>query len=62
LTLAEVENALANLPKKRVAEMVGQYGVDFALNDETEKRLRDAGADANLLLELVKAYKGPAHP
>jgi hypothetical protein len=57
LTLAEVENALANLPKKRVAEMVEQYGVDFALNDETEKRLRDAGADASLLLAIAKAKK-----
>ena len=62
LTLAEVENALANLPKKRVAEMVEQYGVDFELTDETEKRLRDAGADANLLLVLVKAHKGGGRP
>lgn len=57
LSLAEVENALANLPKKRVAEMVGQYGVDFELTDETEKRLRDAGADASLLLAIAKAKK-----
>jgi hypothetical protein len=57
LTLAEVENALANLPKKRVAEMVSQYGVDFDLTDEAEKRLRDAGADASLLLAIAKAKK-----
>jgi hypothetical protein len=57
LTLAEVENALANLPKKRVAEMVDQYGVDFELTDETEKRLRDAGADTSLLLAIAKAKK-----
>jgi len=57
LTLAEVENALANLPKKRVAEMVEQYGVDFDLTDEAEKRLRDAGADTNLLLAIAKAKK-----
>jgi hypothetical protein len=57
LTLAEVENALANLPKKRVAEMVEQYGVDFALSDEAEKRLRDAGADTNLLLAIARAKK-----
>jgi hypothetical protein len=57
LTLAEVENALANLPKKRVAEMVEQYGVDFALDDEAEKRLRDAGADTNLLLAIARAKK-----
>ena len=57
LSLAEVETALANLPKKRVAEMVEQYGVDFNLTDEAEKRLRDAGADTNLLLAIAKAKK-----
>jgi hypothetical protein len=57
LTLAEVEKALADLPKKRVAEMVDQYGVDFDLTDEAEKRLRDAGADTNLLLAIAKAKK-----
>jgi len=57
LTLAELENALANLPKKRVAEMVDQYGVDFDLTDEAEKRLRDAGADTNLLLAIARAKK-----
>ena len=56
-TLAEVEKALADLPKKRVAEMVEQYGVDFELTDEAEKRLRDAGADTNLLLAIAKAKK-----
>ena len=57
LTLAEVENALANLPKKRVGEMVEQYGVDFDLTDEAEKRLRGAGADTNLLLAIARAKK-----
>jgi hypothetical protein len=63
LTLAEVETALQNgLSKAKIASLVNQYGVDFEVTDETEKRLRDAGADANLLLVLVKAYKGGARP
>ncbi|HEV2021214.1 MAG TPA: hypothetical protein VGQ94_01660, partial [Terriglobales bacterium] len=57
LTLAEVENALANLPRKRVVEMVGEYGVDFELSNQAEKRLRDAGADSDLLLAIAKAKK-----
>ena len=57
LTLAEVEKALADLPKKRVAEMIGEYGVDFDLTDEAEQRLRAAGADTNLLLAIAKAKK-----
>ena len=57
LTLQELETALENLPKKRVTEMVTQYGVDFELTEDTEKRLRTAGADANLLLIIAKAKK-----
>jgi hypothetical protein len=57
LSLAEVEQALANLPKKRVEEMVEQYGVDFELTDEVEKRLRDQGADTHLLLAIARAKK-----
>ncbi|MGH9669719.1 MAG: hypothetical protein ACRD3A_06390 [Terriglobales bacterium] len=57
LTLQEVETALQNLPKKRVAEMVTEYGVDFELTDEAERRLRAAGADANLLLAIARAKK-----
>ena len=37
--------------------MVEQYGVDFELTDEAEKRLRDAGADTNLLLAIARAKK-----
>jgi hypothetical protein len=37
--------------------MVEQYGVDFALTEEAEKRLRDAGADSNLLLAIARAKK-----
>ncbi|HEV2021052.1 MAG TPA: hypothetical protein VGQ94_00835 [Terriglobales bacterium] len=57
LTLAEVEKALSDLPRKRVVEMVGEYGVDFELSSQAEKRLRDAGADSDLLLAIAKAKK-----
>jgi hypothetical protein len=60
LTLEEVETALQNgLSKAKITALATQYGVDFELTAEAEKRLRDAGADASLLLELAKAYKGP---
>jgi len=60
LTLEEVETALRNdLPKSRIASLANQYGVDFELTDDVDKRLRSAGADSTLLLDLVKAYKGP---
>jgi hypothetical protein len=63
LTLEEVQTALQNgLSKAKVAALATQYGVDFELTDETEKRLRDAGADSSLLLELAKAYKGSVRP
>jgi hypothetical protein len=61
LTLEEVEMALRNeLPKARISALAGQYGVDFEITDDVDKRLRDVGADSGLLLDLVKAYKGPA--
>jgi len=57
LSLAELEKALTDLPRKRVAAMIGEFGVDFELSEETEKRLRAAGADSDLLLAIAKAKK-----
>ena len=58
LGLAEVEDALKNgLPNARVTQLVKQFGVDFALTDEVERRLRAAGADSDLLLAIAKARK-----
>ncbi len=57
LTLAEVERALADLPRRRVATMIDEFGVDFELNEEAERRLRAAGADSDLLLAIAKAKK-----
>jgi len=58
LTLGDVEQALTGgLSKARVATLVKEYGVDFALNDDAEKLLRAAGADGDLLLAISKARK-----
>jgi PEGA domain-containing protein len=42
---------------RRAAVLVGERGVDFALNDAAEQRLRKAGADDALLLAIAKAKK-----
>ena len=58
LTIADLEQALTGgLSKARVAALVKEFGVDFALTDEAEKRLRAAGADGDLLLAIAKARK-----
>ena len=58
LGLAEIEDALKNgLPNARVTTLVKEFGVDFAVTDEVEKRLRAAGADSDLLLAIMKAKK-----
>jgi hypothetical protein len=55
---AEIEKALEDgLPSTRIMSLVNKYGVDFALTDEVEQRLRRAGADSNLLLAIAKAKK-----
>jgi hypothetical protein len=40
-----------------VATLGRQRGVDFALNDEIEGRVRAAGGDAELLVAIAKAKK-----
>lgn len=57
LSLAELEKALTDLPRKRVATMIAEFGVDFELTEEAERRLRAAGADSDLLLAIAKAKK-----
>jgi hypothetical protein len=58
LSLQEVQTALENgLSKKKITDMVNQFGVDFELTQETEQRLRTAGADSNLLLAIARAKK-----
>jgi len=58
LALSEVLEALQKgVPSPRVASLVSQFGVSFALNDDAEKQLRSAGADTDLLLTIAKAKK-----
>lgn len=57
-TLQDVVDMLrGEIPPKRVATLVQQRGVDFALSDEIEKRIRDAGGDSDLLVAIAKAKK-----
>ena len=58
LGLKEVLDALENrVPKPRLLALIDQYGVDFALNDDIERQLREAGADSDLLLAIAKAKR-----
>ncbi|HYX71020.1 MAG TPA: hypothetical protein VE825_17930, partial [Terriglobales bacterium] len=58
LGLKEVLDALSNrVPKARLLALIQQYGVDFALNEDIERQLREAGADSDLLLAIAKAKK-----
>ena len=58
LAFEEVEEALKNgVSPKRMVTLVTQFGVDFALTDERERRLRDAGADTELLFLITKSKK-----
>ncbi len=54
----EVEKMLAlKLSSSQIVELVRERGVNFTLDDSTERRLRAAGADAELLLAISKAKK-----
>ncbi|HVP43911.1 MAG TPA: hypothetical protein VMS96_10795 [Terriglobales bacterium] len=58
LALSEVLEALQKgVPAPRVASLVSQFGVSFALNDDAERQLRSAGADTDLLLAIAKSKK-----
>jgi hypothetical protein len=58
LALGEIEEALTNgLPPKGITKLVNQYGVDFALTKEIEQRLREKGADSDLLVAIATNKK-----
>ncbi len=58
LELRDVEEALqGGVSPRRVTELVKQFGVDFALTDEAEQRLRFLGADSDLLLAISRNKK-----
>ena len=44
----------APVPKSRLTTLVNQYGVNFILTNESEQRLRNVGADSELLLAIAK--------
>ncbi len=64
--LAEVEilkGLAGGISSKRLAALVGRYGVDFSLSPESEERLRTLGADDELIAAIRKAKptrKAPA--
>ena len=57
-SLAEVETGLTGgITPKRMATLVGQFGVDFSLNPSTRQRLTDDGADDSLLQTIASAKR-----
>ena len=57
-TVQDVVDMLrGEISPKRVATLVQQRGVDFALTDAIEKQIRDAGGDSDLLVAIAKARK-----
>lgn len=58
LTEPEVEKALRDgVPKPRVEALVKEYGVDFALTNDVQQRLRGAGATDAILLAIATNRK-----
>lgn len=58
-SLAEVETGLkGSITSKRMAALVQQFGVDFKLSDDAQKRLTDAGADPDLLQVISTSQSG----
>ena len=55
---SDVEQMLrGGVASKRVAVLVKERGVEFAMDDAAERRLRVAGADSDLLLAIAKAKR-----
>jgi TPR repeat protein len=57
LAKQDVIDLLQDLEPKRGANLVASRGVSFALNPATEKELRSAGADDELLLAIATHKK-----
>ena len=55
LTLDFVRRAIHTLSRARLLELLDDYGIDFQLNEETERQLRAAGADTSLLEAIGEA-------
>jgi hypothetical protein len=57
-TVQDVVDMLrGEISPKRVATLVQQRGVDFALTDAVDKQIREAGGDSDLLVAIAKARK-----
>lgn len=55
LTDKDIEDGLKQgVTPARMKTLVEEFGVGFTMNDEIEKRLRDAGADTELLYTITK--------
>ena len=60
LSTTDVEHGLkSGVPNTRMAALVKKYGVDFRVNAAVEKRLRSAGANSNLMSQIVRSSLGP---
>lgn len=58
LSEPEIEDALRHdVPRPRVNALIRQYGVTFTLTKESEIRLRDAGADNEMLTVIAQSKK-----
>lgn len=58
LSEADIEDALTQgMTPARLTDLVKQYGVNFAVTPEIEKKLRDKGADSDLLLAIAMNKK-----
>ena len=56
LSAADVKHGLkSGVPNARMAALVKQYGVDFALTDVVEEQLRSAGASDSLILQIGRS-------
>jgi hypothetical protein len=57
-SLSEVETGLTGgITPKRMTTLVGQYGVDFSLNDSAKQRLTNDGADDTLLQTIASSKR-----
>jgi len=58
LTTQDIMDLLrGGVPSKRVRALVEERGVDFVLDSDVEKKIRDAGGDAELLLAIARGKK-----
>jgi formylglycine-generating enzyme required for sulfatase activity len=56
LSVADIEELLkSGVTPKRVAQLVSERGVNFAMSGAINERLKNAGADVNVLVEVGKA-------